>query len=111
MKEGAIDFLTKPVDDEVLLRAVRRALDVERSGRRARDEVIDIERRLARLTGREREVLEGVVAGKLNKQIAGDLGITDKTVKVHRARVMVKMEAASLVDLVRFADRAGLRRS
>ena len=63
------------------------------------------------LTEREREVLDGVVAGRLNKQIAGDLGITEKTVKVHRARVMVKMEADSLVQLVRFADRIGLRRS
>ena len=102
MKSGAIDFLTKPVNDEALLAAVRQALDTERSGRQARREVAEIEKRLACLTEREREVLDGVVAGRLNKQIAGDLGITEKTVKVHRARVMVKMEASSLAELVRF---------
>jgi FixJ family two-component response regulator len=104
MKSGAVDFLSKPVDDEVLLRAVRQALDAERSGRQARHEVAGIERRLASLTERESEVLDGVVAGRLNKQIAGDLGITEKTVKVHRARVMVKMEASSLAELVRFVS-------
>jgi FixJ family two-component response regulator len=106
MKSGAADFLTKPVDDEVLLRAVRQALDVERVGRQARREIGDIERRLASLTERECEVLDGVVAGRLNKQVAGDLGITEKTVKVHRARVMMKMEASSLAELVHLIDRA-----
>ena len=110
MRTGASDFLTKPVDDEVLLDAVRRALDAERAGRRARLELAAIERRLATLTDREREVLEGVLAGRLNKQIGGDLGITEKTVKVHRGRVMEKMEAASLAELVHLAERAGIRR-
>jgi FixJ family two-component response regulator len=102
MKGGAIDFLTKPVDGDVLLASVRQALDAERSGRQVRHEIAGIERRLASLTERERQVLDGVVAGRLNKQIAGDLRITEKTVKVHRARVMVKMEASSLAELVRF---------
>jgi FixJ family two-component response regulator len=102
MKSGAVDFLTKPVDDEVLLAAVRQGLEAERAGRQARREVAEIESHLAKLTEREREVLDGVVAGRLNKQIAGDLGITEKTVKVHRARVMAKMAASSLAELVRF---------
>ena len=110
MKHGASDFLTKPVEDGVLLRAVRLALDTDRQGRKARAEVADVRRRAKTLTSREREVLDGVVAGRLNKQIAGDLGISEKTVKVHRGRVMEKMGAASLADLVRLADRAGLRR-
>jgi len=111
MKSGATDFLTKPVDDEVLLRAVHQALEVERSGRRDRREVADVEKHLAALTKREREVFEGVVAGRLNKQIAGDMKITEKTVKVHRGRVMEKMRASSLAELVRLADRVGLRKS
>jgi FixJ family two-component response regulator len=111
MKKGASDFLTKPVDDEVLLRAVRRALESGRAARQSRFELARARERLARLTSREREVLDGVVAGRLNKQIAADLGITEKTVKVHRGRVMEKMEAASLADLVRLAERLGIRRS
>jgi FixJ family two-component response regulator len=110
MKSGAMDFLTKPVDGDILLGAVRRALELDRAGRKARQELAAIEARLAALTPREREVLEGVVAGKLNKQIAGDLGIVEKTVKVHRHRVMEKMGASSLAELVHTLDRAGLRR-
>ena len=110
MKRGAADFLTKPVEDEVLLRAVRQALEKDRAGRAGRDELAEIRRRLATLTGREREVLDGVVAGQLNKQIGGDLGISEKTVKVHRSRVMEKMGAASLAQLVHLAERAGIRR-
>jgi FixJ family two-component response regulator len=110
MKGGATDFLSKPVDDEILIRAVRQALDAERDGRQARRELADLERRLDNLTAREREILEGVVAGKLNKQIAGDLGITEKTVKVHRGRVMEKMEASSLAELVHLIDRVRQRR-
>jgi FixJ family two-component response regulator len=109
MKDGAVDFLTKPVDDEVLIAAVRRALEKDRAGRRARGELADARARLATLTPRERDVLEGVVAGHLNKQIAGSLGIAEKTVKVHRGRVMEKMGAASLADLVRLADHLGIR--
>ncbi|HTO77666.1 MAG TPA: response regulator transcription factor [Thermoanaerobaculia bacterium] len=110
MKGGAKDFLTKPVDDEVLLDAVRRALEVDRAGRESRRERTEIQKRLAALTPREREVMEGVVAGRLNKQIASDLGISEKTVKVHRGRVMEKMAASSVAELVRMADRAALRR-
>jgi len=110
MKAGAIDFLTKPVDDEALLSAVRVAMTRSRATREQRVELAELRARLASLTAREREVLEGVAAGMLNKQIAGDLGISEKTVKVHRGRVMEKMEARSLAELVRFADRLGIRR-
>src|SRR5262249_38681644 len=109
MKSGAADFLVKPVSDSVLLRAVREALEQDRAGRRARRQRAEVEKRLATLTSREREVLEGVAAGKLNKQIAGDLGITEKTVKVHRGRVMDKMEASSVAELVHMVDRASFR--
>jgi FixJ family two-component response regulator len=109
MKSGAADFLVKPVRDSVLLHAVRQALEQERAGRRERRERAALEKRLATLTTREREVLEGVAAGKLNKQIAGDLGITEKTVKVHRGRVMDKMEASSVAELVHMVNRASFR--
>jgi FixJ family two-component response regulator len=109
MKKGAVDFLTKPVDDDVFLRAVREALERGRDGRADREETARIRSRLASLSPREREVLAGVVAGRLNKQIAGELGIAEKTVKVHRGRVMEKMQAHSVAELVRMADRAGFR--
>jgi len=108
MKRGAVDFLTKPVEEEVLVRAVHQALEKDREKRRARAEAADAQARLETLTLREREVLEGVVAGKLNKQIGGDLGIAEKTVKVHRGRVMEKMGAGSLAELVRIAQRVGI---
>jgi FixJ family two-component response regulator len=110
MKRGAVDFLTKPVDGEILLRAVRQAVEKERARRRVRTEIAEIRGRLATLTPREREVLQGVVAGQLNKQIAGHLGAAEKTIKVHRARVMEKMEADSVADLVRLAGRANVRK-
>lgn len=110
MKSGALDFLTKPVDAERLLEAIRAALERDRARRRARAEVAEIRRRLESLTPREREVLEGVVAGLLNKQIAASLGTALKTVKIHRGRMMEKMGAKSVADLVRQADRAGLRK-
>jgi len=110
MKGGATDFLTKPVDDEVLLAAVRRAVETDRAGRTSRRERDEIRKRVGTLTAREREVMAGVVAGRLNKQIASALGIAEKTVKVHRGRVMEKMAASSVADLVRLAGRAGLRR-
>jgi FixJ family two-component response regulator len=108
MKGGAVDFLTKPFDIETLLDAVGRALtkDVKALGEESQTaEVLD---RVKRLTPRETEVFALVVTGMLNKQIAADLRITVKTVKVHRARVMDKMQAKSLADLVRLADRAAV---
>ncbi len=109
MKNGAVDFLTKPVDDEVLLAAIGSAVARGRALQQAHDELTQIEERLATLSPREREVLERVVAGRLNKQIAAELGIVEKTIKVHRANVMRKMVASSLADLVRLAERAGIR--
>ena len=108
MKDGAVDFLTKPVEAEHLIRAVRQAIDVDRAGRAARADVGEIRRRLGTLTERERQVLDGVVAGRLNKQIGGSLGITEKTVKVHRGRVMEKMGVDSLAALVHVTQRAGI---
>lgn len=105
MRSGAVDFLAKPVEDEALLRAVRRALDASRAGQKARDELAEVGRRLAELTPREREVLDLVAAGRLNKQIAAELGIAEQTVKIHRGRVMEKMRAGSVAELVRLVDR------
>ena len=110
MKGGALDFLTKPVDGGRFLEAVRLAMQKNRTARRARAETADLRRRLATLTPREREVLEGVVAGRLNKQIAADLGTALKTVKIHRGRMMEKMGVRSVAELVRQADRARLRK-
>jgi FixJ family two-component response regulator len=101
MKAGAIDFLTKPVDAEKLLAAVRAALARDQGAREQRAGQAAITARLCTLTPREREVLAGVVVGKLNKQIAAELGTAEKTVKVHRARMMRKMEVGSLAELVR----------
>jgi len=109
MKEGASDFLTKPVDDEELLAAVRVAIEKNRALHREQAELSEIRARLATLTPREREVLEFVVAGKLNKQIAGELGTVEQTVKVHRAHVMQKMRVQSVAELVRLAERCGIR--
>jgi FixJ family two-component response regulator len=108
MKGGAVDFLTKPVNDRDLLGAVRNAIEVDRVARQAQVEMDAMRHRLASLTPREREVLVHVVAGRLNKQIAADLGTVEKTIKVHRARIMEKMAARSLADLVRAAERLGL---
>jgi len=105
MKAGAADFLTKPVAAEVLLAAVRAAFDKDRLARLARAEAAEFGARLASLTPREREVLTHVVAGRLNKQIAGDLGTVEQTVKIHRARVMTKMKVTSVADLVRLVER------
>jgi len=109
MKKGAVDFLPKPFNDQDLIDAIHRALAQHerlRDERAERDEVLA---RLERLTPREREVMELVVTGRLNKQIAGELGTVEKTVKVHRARVMEKMEAESLAELVRLAARVGIQ--
>ena len=108
MKHGASDFLTKPVNDEDLLAAVRAAIEKNRVLRQEQAELSEIQARLATLTPREREVLEYVVTGKLNKQIAGDLGTVEQTVKVHRARVMQKMRVRSVAELVRLTGRCGI---
>jgi FixJ family two-component response regulator len=108
MKGGALDFLTKPVHDKDLLKAVEAALEKDRIDRQSRAELDDIQERLATLTPREREVLIHVVSGQLNKQIAYDLGTVEKTIKVHRARVMEKMKVGSVAELVRLTERAGI---
>jgi FixJ family two-component response regulator len=105
MRCGASDFLTKPVDDELLLAAIERALERDAQRRVVSAQRESVETRMSRLTPREREVLEHVVTGQMNKQIAADLGTAEKTVKVHRARVMEKMEAGSVADLVRMVER------
>ena len=108
MKVGAADFLEKPFDDEVLLASVRAALR-QRDGEARRDvERAEIEAKLAALSNRERDVLGGLVAGRANKQIAFDLGISPRTVEIYRANLMNKMEAGSLSDLVRMALIAGI---
>jgi FixJ family two-component response regulator len=111
MKHGATDFLTKPVDDKELLAAVRAAIERHRALRRKQTELSEIRARLATLTPREREVLDYVIAGKLNKQIAGDLGTVEQTVKVHRARVMQKMRVHSVAELVRVTERCRINGS
>ena len=108
MKRGASDFLTKPVNDEDLLTAVRAAIEKDRALRREQAELSEIRARVATLTPREREVLEYVVAGKLNKQIAGELGTVEQTVKIHRAHVMQKMRVQSVAELVRLTQRCGI---
>ena len=108
MKRGASDFLSRPVNDEDLLAAVRAAIEKDRALRREQAELSEIRARVARLTPREREVLEYVVAGKLNKQIAGELGTVEQTVKIHRAHVMQKMRVQSVAELVRLTQRCGI---
>jgi FixJ family two-component response regulator len=108
MKHGASDFLTKPVNDEDLLAAVRVAIEKDRGLRREQAKLTEIQARLATLTPREREVLEYVIAGKLNKQIAGELGTVEQTVKIHRSHVMQKMGVRSVAELVRLTERCGI---
>ena len=108
MKHGAVDFLVKPVEEKVLFQALEQAIRrqaAEAATRQGRDSVMA---RLARLSEREREVLEGVLQGRLNKQIAFDLGIAEKTVKAHRGRVMEKMEAHTIAELVHLCHTAGI---
>jgi FixJ family two-component response regulator len=108
MRAGAVDFLMKPVKREALFSAVLRAAKVDALSRQKRDESKSIGDRLATLTHREREVLEYVIAGRLNKQIAASIGTVEKTVKVHRGRMMAKLGVRSVADLVRLADKAGI---
>jgi len=110
MKGGAMDFLTKPVHDEDLLNAIRNAFEQDHRLRQERNALLDIKQRLATLTRREHEVLLEVIQGRLNKQIAADLGTVEKTIKVHRARVMEKMRVRSLAELVQLTERVGLMR-
>jgi len=108
MKGGAVDFLPKPVKDTDLLRAIAQALARAHHDRVERRELEQIQQRVKKLTPREREVMSLVVRGLLNKQIAFDLGTVEKTIKVHRARVMEKMQVQSLADLVRLAEKLRL---
>jgi RNA polymerase sigma factor (sigma-70 family) len=108
MKAGAVDFLPKPVNDQDLLEAIQEAIARDRQARQERAALQDIQRRVARLTPREHDVLALVVAGMLNKQIAAALGTSEKTVKVHRARVMQKMQVSSVPQLVLLAEKVGL---
>jgi len=108
MKGGAVDFIEKPFDDEVLLASVRAALGRQEQASRRDTERAEIGERLAALSNRERQVLDGLVAGHPNKTIAYDLGISPRTVEIYRANVMTKMQAGSLSDLVRMALMAGL---
>jgi FixJ family two-component response regulator len=104
MKAGAVDFLEKPVEDQTLLDAVYQALEKDREARQAQDQRQALQERFATLTPRERQVFELVVIGKLNKEIAFDLGTVEKTVKVHRANLMRKLNCQSLAELVRLAQ-------
>ncbi|MFO1008818.1 MAG: response regulator [Planctomycetota bacterium] len=109
MKRGAIDFLEKPVKEDELVAALERALELDAKRRGEREELEALQGRYAALTPREREVLAEMIAGQLNKQAAFSLGIAERTVKLHRSRVMEKMGADSLPELVRMAGRLGLR--
>jgi FixJ family two-component response regulator len=108
MKAGAIDFLTKPFRDQDLLDAVSQALELDRARRRADTESSTLRQRFDTLTTREQEVMGWVVSGRLNKQIAGEMGTSEITVKVHRGQMMRKMGADSVADLVRMASQLGL---
>lgn len=108
MRAGAVDFLTKPVSDADLLSAIAKAEREDTAIRSVNAGLISIKARLEKLTPREFEVMRHVVTGRLNKQIAGDLGTVEKTIKVHRGRVMSKLGVRSVADLVRLAERVGI---
>jgi FixJ family two-component response regulator len=109
MKAGAIEFLTKPVDEQDLLNAIHEAIERERRIRQQQADVHDLRDRYECLTSREQEVMQQVVSGLLNKQIAAELKITEDTIKFHRGHIMRKMRAGSLADLVRMAENLGIR--
>ena len=108
MKAGAADFLQKPFEDQDLLDSVRRAIEEDGQARVERREIGEVKRRQESLTEREVQVLRGVIEGKLNKQIAYDLGLSENTVKTHRAHVMQKMQAESLAHLIRLIEKNGI---
>jgi len=108
MKAGALEFLTKPFRDQDLLDAIQQALERDRSARQQRSESAELRERLDSLTSREREVMGLVVSGLLNKQIAGELGTSEVTIKIHRSQVMKKMGAGSLAELVRMTEKLGI---
>ena len=108
LKSGAVEFLTKPFRDQDLLDAIQQALERDRIAQEQQAEIHDLQERYHALTVREREVMTLVVSGMLNKQIASEIGASEATVKVHRGHVMQKMQAASVVDLVRMADKLKL---
>ena len=108
IKEGAVEFLAKPFRDQELLDAIQHALEIDRAARQERSLVAEVRRRYESLTKREGEVMRLVVSGLLNKQIAGELGSSEVTVKMHRGQVMRKMKAQSLVQLIRMAEKVGI---
>jgi FixJ family two-component response regulator len=109
MKAGAIEFLTKPVDEQELSKAIQEAIERDRRTRQQHAELHDLRDRYQSLTAREQEVMQQVISGLLNKQIAGELNITEDTVKFHRGHIMRKMQADSLAELVRMAETLGIR--
>jgi len=111
MKAGAVEFLTKPLADRDLLDAIQQAVKRDRAGRQRQAEIRELHRRYQSLTPREREVMQRVVSGLLNKQIAAELGISEITVKAHRGQVMRKMRADSLPNLVTMSETLGIRRA
>jgi FixJ family two-component response regulator len=108
MKKGAVDFLIKPFDDRKLLQAVESAIERNRQTRAEYDETLDIRKRIELLTPRENEILRYVITGMLNKQIALKLDIAEKTIKIHRGRIMEKLRVHSVADLVRLAEKVGV---